>query len=72
MDHLNIKSERVRLGITTEQLAQKVGVHTNTVRLWERGETVPDGKNLVRLSRLFQCSPDYLLDLTEERTGVSR
>lgn len=63
----NIKSERVRLGMTQEQVAKSVGVHINAVRIWESEESKPNSFNLIALSKLFGCSPDYLLGLTDER-----
>ncbi len=64
----NIKSERVRIGLSQDVLAEKIGVHVNSVRKWENGETQPGSLSLIAMSKLFSCSPDYLLGLTEERT----
>lgn len=64
----NIASERVRLGLDQEQLAEQVGVHVNTIRLWESGKRKPGSDNLTKLCRTFDCSADYLLGLTDERT----
>lgn len=64
----NIKSERVRAGLTQEQLADIVGVHVNTVRMWERDESKPGSLSLLAMSKIFDCAPDYLLGLTDERT----
>lgn len=67
MKHL--REERERAGISIEKLADVIGVHPNTVRGWERGNYEPTGKNLVQLTSLFGCDAEYLLDMTEERTG---
>lgn len=64
----NIKSERVRIGISQDVLAEKLGVHVNSVRKWESGETQPSSLSLIAMSKIFNCSPDYLLGLTDERT----
>lgn len=41
----NIKSERVRLDMTQEDLADEIGVDAGTIRHWERGDTdVPSSK----------------------------
>lgn len=65
--HNNIRSERVRIGLTTNEVAEHVGVSNSAVFKWESQEIEPSGRNIVKLARLFGCSPDYLLDMTEER-----
>ncbi len=69
MRHRNIYSERVRASKSLEEVASVVGVTKSAVIKWEAGVTEPSGANLVRLANLFGCTPDYLLDMTEERTG---
>ncbi len=64
----NIKSERVRIGISQDALAEKLGVHVNSVRRWENDEAQPGSMSLIAMSKIFNCSPDYLLGLTDERT----
>lgn len=66
----NIKSERVRIGMTQEQLADEIGVHVNSIRMWENGTSLPSAMNLINMSHLFKCSPDYLLGCSEERLAV--
>ena len=66
----NIKSERVRIGMTQKQLADEIGVHVNSIRLWENGTSLPSAMNLLNMSHLFKCSPDYLLGRSEERVTV--
>lgn len=63
----NIRSERVRLGLPLKEAAGRLGVATNTLSNWEMGRTVPNGSDLTKLSRLYGCSADYLLGITEER-----
>lgn len=63
----NMKAERARSGFTAEEVAQKIGVHPNALLRWENGESEPLGSNLVSLSKLYDCSPGYLLGLTDER-----
>lgn len=64
----NIQSERIRIGLTQQQLADQLGTHVNTVRTWEQGVSQPSAVYLARLAIAFDCSADYLLGLTEERT----
>lgn len=62
-----IKAERSKSGLSAEKVADLLGVHANTVRGWENGSYEPSGRNLVQLSTLFGCSPDYLLEMTDDR-----
>ena len=63
----NIKSERVRIGLSQNELADDLGIHVNTLRAWESGAAKPGSMNLIKLCELFGCSADYLLGLTDER-----
>lgn len=65
----NMKAERIRNGMTAHEVAKKLGVHVNAVSRWENGEAEPMGSNLIKLSRLYSCSPEYLMERTNERDG---
>jgi len=55
MDHgtvLNIREIRIRLGLTQEQLAKKLGVSWITVSRWERCKTTPSPLAFEKLKRL--------------------
>lgn len=62
-----MKSERIRLGLSIEEVSEKIGIHPNTIRGYESGATQPSGKNLISLAHLYGCSPEYLLGMTDER-----
>ena len=57
----NLRNARLEAGCTAEQAARKIGVHPNSLLMWERGETEPLGQSLIDLSKLYQKSPDELL-----------
>lgn len=44
-----LKFYRTRLNITQQVLADAVGVQLRTYQKWEKGDTIPDGHNLIRL-----------------------
>lgn len=67
----NIASERVKIGLSQEQLASKLGVTRETVKNWEIERTIPGADTVVELADLFGCTIDYLLARTEQRTGVT-
>ena len=48
------RNAREKLGLTQEEVADKVGMNiTNYARI-ERGEIEPSGSNLVKLSKVFK------------------
>ena len=48
--------------ITQEHLAELLGVTRQSVSRWEMDLAFPETEKLIRLSRLFSCSIDYLLN----------
>lgn len=62
----NLLVERKKRGLTTQQVADGVGVHQNTYINWEQGNTVPSGDNLIKLAHFFFVSPEYLMDMTND------
>ena len=61
-----IKSLRVQLGLKQKDLAQKLGVSTGAVGLWELDKRVPDSTMLLKLSKEFNVTVDYLLTGKQE------
>ena len=55
---------RISYGWTQVQLAQKLGVTKQTVSNWENDNIQPSIDMLVKLSKIFNVSTDYLLGLT--------
>ena len=53
-------------GYTQSEIAEKLGVSFQAVRLWERGETLPELDKLVELASLFGISLDWLIAGREE------
>lgn len=53
---------------TQEQLADVLGVSRQAVSKWESDITYPETEKLIRISKLFHCTTDYLL-LEEEETS---
>ena len=65
----NLRSERYRLGMSQEELGELVGRRRATIGRWERDPAQIPGPILVQLSKKFDCSIDYLLGFTDERTS---
>ena len=38
---MDIKRLRKSIGLTQEELSERIGVHENTIRLWEKGVREP-------------------------------
>lgn len=60
MPYPNINAERVRHGLTMEDLAWKLGVTRKTLYNWMAHGNIPQNK-LEAMSKMFNCSIDYLL-----------
>lgn len=56
-----IKAGRARLGLTQDELAQKVYVSRQTISSWENNKTYPDVQSLMLLSQTFGISIDDLV-----------
>ena len=58
----NIKNTRKKLGITQEELAEKLNVTRQAVSNWENSKTEPDIETLTLMAQLFDISIDELVD----------
>ena len=47
---------------TQEELAERLGIHVNTLVRWERGDRVPTADKLKELADALETTSDYLLD----------
>ena len=57
-----LKQLRTQVGMTQEQLAERLGVNSRSVSRWETGRTMPDFALLIELGRLYGVTVDELLD----------
>lgn len=53
---------RKNIGLSQEELAEKVGVSRQTISKWELGETSPDIAQAKKLSKIFNISIDELVN----------
>ncbi|MBR4489558.1 helix-turn-helix transcriptional regulator [bacterium] len=61
-----IRSNRLRLDMTQEQLAEKFGTSPQAISRWENGSTYPDIELLPLIASFFGTSVDTLLGRTDE------
>lgn len=52
---------RKKLGWSQEQLAEQMDISRQSVSKWESGASIPDLDKIIKLSKLFGVSTDYLL-----------
>ena len=57
---------RTSFGWTQVQLAEKLNITKQTVSNWENDNIQPSIEMLIKLSKIFNVSSDYLLGLTPE------
>lgn len=68
-----IRKYRAELGISQEELAEKIYVTRQTVSNWENAKSYPDIHSLLMMSALFGISLDQLIkgDIEKMKTEIS-
>ena len=56
-----LQTLRAQRGLSQDALAEALDVSRQAVSRWERDETLPETEKVIRLSRYFQVTTDYLL-----------
>lgn len=57
-----IREERIKAGLTQIQLGKQVNLTQQAVGKWEKGLSEPDIANITKLSEIFNCSAEYLIN----------
>lgn len=63
----NIEAERVRKGMTKDQIAQALGVSRKTYWNWINERQSIPSSHLIRMAQFFAVSVDYLLSNPDEK-----
>ncbi|MCI8582841.1 MAG: helix-turn-helix transcriptional regulator [Dorea sp.] len=63
----NIKKLRTAHNLSQVQLADELSVSKQTVSNWENNNILPSIEMLLKLSRFFSVSTDFLLELDDRR-----
>lgn len=63
----NMRRERLEHDMSINDVAAALDVHPNAVSRWETNQTEPTSRNLIALCKLYNCSPEYLLGMTDNR-----
>lgn len=61
----NIEAERIRYGMTKQDLARSLGISDNTLYNWERNGAFTLAA-MLKLAGMFHCSLDYLVGRVEK------
>lgn len=66
-----IKDLRLKRGMTQSALAEKIGLkNQSTIAKWEKNENFPNGREVIKLTEIFNVSADYLLGLEDIKNYV--
>lgn len=60
-----IKLLRIERNLSQPELAKLVGVSNGMISFWENGINEPTITHLLKLSKIFEVSTDYLLGLED-------
>ena len=64
---MNLRNRRQEIGLTLEQVADRVGVTKSTVQKWESGEIANMKRDkIILLSKALKVSPIWIMNLGED------
>ena len=64
-----LKELRENIGLNQKECAEKLNISRGSISFYENGERLPDIETIYNMSRFFDVSADYLVGLTEVKTG---
>ena len=69
---MNIKSIRVKKGLSQQQLATHIGVVQTAVSQWECGTTSPSANIIPKIAAALNCTIDELFADTDDNGGGNK
>jgi len=66
-DAEDVRSSRLRIGMTQEEFASQLGVASSSVQNWEAGRTRPHRGTMARIKKLAEESPPVTPPPTRQR-----
>ena len=60
-----LKELRIEKQLSQQELADLVSTGQSSISAWERGAREPLAHQLIDLARVFDCSVDYLLGISD-------
>lgn len=67
-----IKQQRIKSGMTQDELASKLFVTQQSVNNYENGRNYPTVEILINMAKIFDVSVDYLIELVDISTPISK
>lgn len=58
---------RTELGLRQKDVSKVIGIQTKNYQFYEYGRFSPSVESIIKLSKTYEVSTDYLLGLTEEK-----
>lgn len=68
---MRIKELRIKANITQKQLAEYIGVTSQTILNWENGIFEPKISELIKLANYFHVSVDYLIEREVDNSQIN-
>ena len=66
-----IKSQRIKLGLTQEELAEKLGLQKSAIAKYEKGRVENIKRStIVNMAKILDCSPCYLLGFEDDEVEL--
>lgn len=59
---MKLKEYRIKLHLTQQQVADRIGINQRTYSGYENGQSEPSIENLIKLAKLFGVSVDTLIE----------
>jgi len=63
---IRLRKLREKLGLTQDELAEKIGVNSLQINRYEHDKNEPSGELVARMAKALYTSADYLLGLTDD------
>ena len=63
---LRLKELRKQAGLNQSELADKLGISTSAIGMYEQGRRDPDTQILIKIANIFNVSLDYLVGKSNE------
>lgn len=60
MEKMSLKSLRVNINMTQEEVAKVLGVSQKTLSNWENGVTYPDQPAIEKICELYKVTYDFI------------
>lgn len=68
---MRLREIRKERNLLQKEIAQAIGVSTQSYGYYENGINKPDPDTLIRLADFFECSVDYLIGRTDDFGNVN-